>query len=147
MSLERFFKHKTSDFVFGKSKFTSEHDWIYIPYGHHELKNLLKFINKYLCKVNCGVERVMGQKCVIVCNKNISMYSSAPLSFDNYQNNVYMEKLTNRFNDKDQYDLKIEITFLQDWCMFWVSQMISSHLHLIIQIQLHLIFWNLRGCM
>ena len=53
----------------------------------------------------------MGQKCVIVCSKNTSTYSTAPSSFDNYENNVYMEKTKNRLNDKDQYDLKIEISF------------------------------------
>ena len=111
LSLERFFKHKTSGFTFANTKFTCEHDWIYIPYGHHNLKVLLKFINKYLCKINCSIQLVIGQKCSILCNKNFSTYSSALSSFDGYENNVYMEKLTNRFNGKDQFDLKIEITF------------------------------------
>ena len=109
LSVERFFKHKTSGFIYSNSKFTSEHDWIYIPYGHHSLKNLLVFINKYLCKVNCGVKKVMGQKCAISCNKNMFTYSTG--TSDGHENNVYMEKLKNRHLEKDQFDLKIEITF------------------------------------
>ena len=51
----------------------------------------------------------MGQKCAMTCNKNIFTYSSALSSFDGYENNVYMQKASNRYNGKDQYDLKIEI--------------------------------------
>ena len=109
LNLERFVRHKTAGFK--TSKFESQHDWVYIPYGHHGLKKLVRFIDKVLNKINCGVRIVMGQKCVINCNKHISVYSSAPNSFDGYENNVYMEKLTNRLNEKDQCNVKIEITF------------------------------------
>ena len=141
-NLERFVKHSVTGFK--TAKFASQHDWVYIPYGHHELKKLVGFIDKYLNKINCGIKMVMGQKCVINCNKNISVYSSAPLAFDNYQNNVYMEKVTNRLNEKDQCDVKIEITFLLDWYMFWELQIMLSNLHIIIQIQFRLIFWSIR---
>ena len=106
LSLKRFIHHKTTGFL--NASFKSEHDWIYIPYGHHDL---LIYINKYLCKMNCEIGQVMGQKCVIICNKNLSVYSSAKNSFDGYDNDIYMHKQSNRLNDKDQYDLKTEISF------------------------------------
>ena len=108
--VKRFVKHKTSGFKtsgFKTSEFKSEHDWIYIPYGHHKLEELLIFINKHFGKYNCAIKRVMGQKCVISCNKNIFTYSSALSSFDGYENNVYMQKVSNRHDGKDQFDLKI----------------------------------------
>ena len=105
------FVYNNSTVSFRNSEFKSEHDWIYIPYGHHNLEDLLIFINKHLVKYNCGIKKVMGQKCAITCNKNISTYSSGLSSFDGYQNNVYMQKFFNRHNKKDQYDMKIEIIF------------------------------------
>ena len=109
LTIGRFVHHKSTGFM--TSTLTSEHDWVYIPYGHHNLKDLLIFINKYLKRGGCEIRRVMGQKCSITFNKNLCVYSAGKNSFDGYTSDRYMLKQSNRYENKDQYNVKFEIHF------------------------------------
>lgn len=57
MSFGNFIHHNTSGFM--NSTLACEHDWVYIPYGHHTLEDLISFINKTLNKFDCGIKIVL----------------------------------------------------------------------------------------
>ena len=97
--------------LFVDSSLNMHHDWIYIPYGHHSLDDLFTFMNKYFDLIGCEINRVMGQKCVITCGKTFHYYSTATFVFDGFSSNKKYKKSTNRLNDADQFDVKIEINF------------------------------------
>ena len=109
MIFKHFIHHKTAGFK--NSVLGVIHDWIYIPYGHHSLRDLIIYINKHLNIAGCEINRVMGQKCTITFNKNFEVFSTASNSFDGYTNNVHMSKQSNRNQNKDQFDVKVEIEF------------------------------------
>ena len=112
MTFGNFVYNKTSR-LFVDSSINMHHDWIHIPYGHHELDDLILFINKYLDLIGCEINRVMGQKCVITCGKTFHYYSTATFVFDGFTSNIKHKKSTNRLNDADQFDVKIELNFSQ----------------------------------
>ena len=112
------FKAKFGNFIYNKTSRTFidssieiNHNWIYIPYGHHTLDDLIMFLNKYFDLIGCKVIRVMGQKCVITCGKIFHCYSVATSAFDGYDSNVKLHKNQNRSGDTDQYNVKIELKF------------------------------------
>ena len=106
-----FIYHKTNR-KFIDSSVEINHDWIYIPYGHHTLDDLIMFLNKYFDLIGCKVIRVMGQKCVITCSKIFHCYSVATSAFDGFDSNVKLLKSENRTTtDIDQYKVKIELKF------------------------------------
>ena len=110
MTLGNFVYNKASK-LFVNSSLNMHHDWVYIPYGHHQLNDLLIFMNKYLDLIGCEINRVMGQKCVITCGKTYHYYSTATFGFDGFTSNKKYKKSTNRLNDADQFNVKIEFNF------------------------------------
>ena len=104
------FVHHNSLNAFKDATLKFDHDWIYIPYGHHSLDDLIMFMNKTMDLIGCKIERVMGQKCVITFSKMFEVYSVGKQSFDGYTSDVKFSKNKNRHLDKDQYNVKIDIT-------------------------------------
>ena len=110
ISFGHFLHHKTNGFM-NKTMNFDKTNWIKIPHGHHSLKDLIKFMNKKLSVLGCEIALVMGSKCNIFFNKMFDVYSRASNSFDAYTNNTLMKKKSSRLNDRDQYDIKIDILF------------------------------------
>ena len=110
MTFGNFVYNKTSR-LFVDSSLNMNHDWVYIPYGHHKLSDLIMFMNKHLDLIGCEINRVIGQKCVITCGKTFHYYSTATFVFDGFTSNKKYKKSTNRLNDADQFDVKIELNF------------------------------------
>ena len=109
MKVATFMKKKNNNIIDTSTIYFKLNE-VQVPYGHHSLKDLIIFLNKTLNLFNMSLSCVIGNKSVLTFHKAISYYSSAPNSFDGFDNNKYMKKSDLRVNNCDKYDMKVVVT-------------------------------------